>query len=61
MSLFERKTQPLRFTAAGERLLTLAHDLNARVAAAERDLARLRQGEAGNCAWRWSAIPALTG
>ncbi|WP_374421817.1 LysR family transcriptional regulator [Chromobacterium sp.] len=47
MSLFERKTQPLRFTAAGERLLTLAHDLNARVAAAERDLARLRQGEAG--------------
>lgn len=47
MSLFERKTQPLRFTAAGERLLALAHDLNARVASAERDLARLRQGEAG--------------
>ncbi|OWY38441.1 LysR family transcriptional regulator [Xenophilus sp. AP218F] len=47
MSLFERKTQPLRFTPAGERLLTLARDLAQRVAAAERDLARLRQGEAG--------------
>ncbi|OHX19327.1 LysR family transcriptional regulator [Chromobacterium sphagni] len=47
LSLFERKTQPLRFTPAGERLLGLARDLLARVAAAERDLARIRQGEAG--------------
>lgn len=47
LALFERKTQPLRFTLAGERLLALARDLVGKVAAAERDLARLRQGEAG--------------
>ncbi|MEN2426049.1 LysR family transcriptional regulator [Chromobacterium vaccinii] len=47
LTLFERKTQPLRFTPAGERLLRLARDLLAQVAAAERDLARIRQGEAG--------------
>ncbi|UTH72492.1 LysR family transcriptional regulator [Chromobacterium sp. IIBBL 290-4] len=47
LALFERKTQPLRFTPAGERLLSLARELTAKVAAAERDLARLRQGEAG--------------
>ncbi len=45
--LFERKTQPLRFTLAGERLLALARDLLDKVASAERDLARIRQGEAG--------------
>ena len=32
---------------AGERLLRLARDLLAQVSAAERDLARIRQGEAG--------------
>ncbi|POZ61726.1 LysR family transcriptional regulator [Chromobacterium alticapitis] len=47
LTLFERKTQPLRFTPAGERLLALARELTAKVAAAERDLARIRQGEAG--------------
>lgn len=47
MSLFERKTQPLRLSPAGERLLALARETLARVADAERDLARLRQGEAG--------------
>ncbi|MBM2884798.1 LysR family transcriptional regulator [Chromobacterium phragmitis] len=47
LTLFERKTQPLRFTPAGERLLLLARELLAKVAAAERDLARIRQGEAG--------------
>ncbi|OQS50029.1 LysR family transcriptional regulator [Chromobacterium violaceum] len=47
LTLFERKTQPLRFTPAGERLLRLARELPAQVAAAERDLARIRQGEAG--------------
>ncbi|SME98343.1 LysR family transcriptional regulator [Pseudogulbenkiania subflava] len=47
LALFERKTQPLRFTLAGERLLALARELVGKVAAAERDLARLRQGEAG--------------
>ncbi|WP_024301543.1 LysR family transcriptional regulator [Pseudogulbenkiania sp. MAI-1] len=47
LALFERKSQPLRFTLAGERLLALARELMGKVAAAERDLARLRQGEAG--------------
>lgn len=47
LALFERKTQPLRFTPAGERLLALARDVAARVTQAERDLARLREGEAG--------------
>ncbi|MEO9386410.1 LysR family transcriptional regulator [Chromobacterium phragmitis] len=47
LTLFERKTQPLRFTPAGGRLLALARELTAKVAAAERDLARIRQGEAG--------------
>lgn len=45
--LFERKTAPIRFTAAGERLLLLASTVLPQVAAAERDLARLAQGEAG--------------
>ncbi|MEQ6292106.1 LysR family transcriptional regulator [Vogesella sp. GCM10023246] len=47
LPLFERKTQPLRFTPAGERLLTLAREVGAHLAAAERDIARLREGEAG--------------
>ncbi len=47
LALFERKTQPLRFTPAGERLLALAREVSARVTQAERDLARLREGEAG--------------
>lgn len=45
--LFERKTTPIRFTAAGERLLLLASTVLPQVASAERDLARLAQGEAG--------------
>lgn len=47
MPLFERKTQPLRFTAAGERLLQLANDILPKAGEAERDLARIKQGEAG--------------
>ncbi|MGL6045874.1 MAG: LysR family transcriptional regulator [Vogesella sp.] len=47
LALFERKTQPLRFTPAGERLLALAREVSALVAGAERDMARLREGEAG--------------
>lgn len=46
-TLFERKTTPIRFTAAGERLLLLASTVLPQVASAERDLARLAQGEAG--------------
>ena len=45
--LFERKSSPLRFTPAGERLLQLARDLLPQVAAAERDLACIIEGEAG--------------
>jgi LysR family transcriptional regulator for metE and metH len=47
LPLFMRKTLPLRFTPAGERLLSLAHEVLARVNAAERDLACILQGEAG--------------
>ncbi|MBC3875921.1 LysR family transcriptional regulator [Undibacterium flavidum] len=46
-ALFERKTTPIRFTAAGDRLLQLANAVLPQVAAAERDLARLAQGVAG--------------
>ena len=45
--LFERKSSPLRFTPAGTRLLQLAHDLLPQVATAERDLAQILEGEAG--------------
>ncbi|MCW3480456.1 LysR family transcriptional regulator [Neisseriaceae bacterium JH1-16] len=48
VALFERrKAQPLRLTPAGERLLVLARQVLAQVDNAERDLARLREGEAG--------------
>lgn len=45
--LFERKSIPLRFTPAGDRLLRLARDLLPQVAAAERDMAQIIEGEAG--------------
>lgn len=45
--LFERKSNPLRFTPVGERLLQLAYDLMPQIAAAERDLAQIIEGEAG--------------
>lgn len=47
LPLFERKTQPLHFTAAGERLIKLANDILPKVIEAERDLSRVKQGEAG--------------
>ncbi len=47
VSLFERKTQPLRLTLAGQRLHALALALLAQVAEAERDIARIVQGRAG--------------
>lgn len=46
-SLFERKTQPLRLTNAGQRLHGLALSLLAQVAEAERDIARIVEGQAG--------------
>lgn len=47
LQLFERKTTPLHFTAAGERLIQLANEILPKVIEAERDLSRLKQGEAG--------------
>lgn len=47
VSLFARTRQGLRFTAAGERLLALAREAVAAVAAAERDLARLKDDVRG--------------
>ncbi|MDO4433822.1 MAG: LysR family transcriptional regulator [Alysiella sp.] len=45
--LFERKSSPLRFTPAGERLLKLGRELLPKVAVAERDLMQIIHGEAG--------------
>lgn len=47
VELFERKSTPLRLTAAGQRLLTLAEELDRKVKEAERDMARIAQGNAG--------------
>jgi len=47
VALFERKSMPLRFTPAGERLLKLADAVLPQIAEAERDLARMAQGTAG--------------
>lgn len=47
LTLFERKTQPIHFTVAGERLVQLAYDILPKVMEAELDLARIKQGEVG--------------
>ncbi|MEQ8859612.1 MAG: LysR family transcriptional regulator [Pseudomonadales bacterium] len=46
-SLFIRKTRPVRFTSAGQRMLRLADEVLPLVHGAEQDLARLAGGEAG--------------
>jgi LysR family transcriptional regulator for metE and metH len=46
-ALFARKSRPLRFTALGRRLLTLAEQILPEVDTAERDLVRLSKGQAG--------------
>lgn len=46
-SLFIRKTKPICFTSAGQRLLTLADEVLPMIRNAERDIARLAGGEAG--------------
>ncbi len=46
-ALIIRKTRPLRFTSAGQRLLNLASDILPMVRSAELDLKRLAGGEAG--------------
>ena len=45
--LFERKSVPPQFSAVGERLLALADLVRPKVEAAERDVARLVQGQGG--------------
>ena len=45
--LFERKSVPIGFTATGERLLRLADLMLPEVEKAERDVARLVQGDSG--------------
>ncbi len=45
--LFERKTQPLRLTPAGQQLHELAHSVSAMTNKAERDIARIVQGRSG--------------
>ncbi|SDN56603.1 transcriptional regulator, LysR family [Halomonas shengliensis] len=45
--LFVRKTRPVEFTRAGQRLLTLAEQVLPQVRMAERDLARLAGNEQG--------------
>src|SRR5437899_141659 len=47
ITLFERKTVPVRFTPAGERLLKLADAVLPQVEETERDLVRMVQGESG--------------
>lgn len=47
MALFDRTRQGLRFTPAGERLLTLARETLAAISAAERDLLRLKSDTRG--------------
>ncbi|MEM9620422.1 MAG: LysR family transcriptional regulator [Pseudomonadota bacterium] len=46
-ALFVRKTRPVRFTSAGNRLLRLADETLPRVHSAELDLQRLAGGESG--------------
>jgi LysR family transcriptional regulator, regulator for metE and metH len=46
--LFERKSLPIAFTATGSRLLELADQVLPKVEQAERDLARLSQGDKGS-------------
>jgi LysR family transcriptional regulator for metE and metH len=47
VTLFERSRQGVRFTKAGDRVLSLARDVLVRVAEAERDLARLKEDTGG--------------
>lgn len=46
-SLFIRKTKPICFTSAGQRLLTLADEILPLIRNTEREIARLAGGEAG--------------
>lgn len=45
--VFERKSNPLRLSPAGERLLGTAHDITKLIRQCERDIARIAEGNAG--------------
>jgi LysR family transcriptional regulator for metE and metH len=45
--LFQRKSKPLHFTTAGQRLLALAEQMLGQLREAESDLARLQSGQTG--------------
>lgn len=47
LTLFERKTQPIHFTPAGERLIKLGYEILPKVVETELDLVRVKQGEVG--------------
>jgi LysR family transcriptional regulator for metE and metH len=56
--LFQRKSAPIAFTAAGRRLLELADRVLPSIDEAERDLVRLAQADAGLARDRRGARPA---
>lgn len=47
LQLFERKSSPIRFTPAGDRLIQLGYQIIPKVIQAELDLVRIKQGEVG--------------
>lgn len=47
VALFERKSSPLRFSPAGERLLTVAFEIVELMQQCERDVVRIAEGKAG--------------
>ncbi|MBE2282527.1 MAG: LysR family transcriptional regulator [Prosthecobacter sp.] len=47
VALFERKSNPLRLSPAGERLLVTAHEVVKLLRQSERDVARIAEGKAG--------------
>ena len=47
IQLFERKSDPLRFSLPGRHLVDLAYDISRRIRDGEREVARIAQGEAG--------------
>lgn len=46
-ALFERKSSPLRWAPAGERLVALSYDVQRAIDDADREISRLLQGRAG--------------
>ena len=61
MTLFTRKSKPMRFTSAGLRLLRLADEVLPLLREAERDFSRLAGGSAGRLHLAMSATAASSG